>query len=90
MRAARTPPSRPDDEQIDVCAQACWSDSELAAELCPTTANPVRARENGGLRQADEQSVLDDAGNAGEPVGERGRGSAIRSSAHRESNDRYP
>src|ERR1700722_4149739 len=36
-------------------------------------ANPLGARQNGGLRQPDEQSVLDHAGDADEPIGKRAR-----------------
>src|SRR5258708_21739380 len=35
--------------------------------------NAGRVRQKGGWREPDEQAVLDHAGNAGEPIGERRR-----------------
>src|SRR4249920_1353689 len=71
MRAARTPP-----EPAPMTKRSTLSSGmlvHLVGGWFSDDANPLRARQNGGLRKPDEQSVLDHAGNAGEPVGERGR-----------------
>src|SRR5437879_11730214 len=71
MRAARTPP-----DPAPMTKRSTLSSGMLVRSIdgwLSDDANPIRVRQNGGLCEPDEQSVLDDAGNPGEPVGERAR-----------------
>src|SRR5580692_4615296 len=71
MRAARTPP-----DPAPITNRSTFSSDMLIRWVdgwLSDHANPLGGRQNGGLRQPDEQSVLDHAGNASEPIGERAR-----------------
>src|ERR1700732_457799 len=70
IRAARTPP-----DPAPMTKRSTLSSGMLVRSVAGwlDDANPIRACQNGGLCEPDEQSVLDDAGDAGEPVGERAR-----------------
>src|SRR5258708_33217974 len=71
MRAARTPP-----DPAPMTKRSTLSSGMLVRCVgggLSDDANPVGARQNGGLREPDEQSVLDHAGNAREPIGKRAR-----------------
>src|SRR5436305_12242524 len=71
MRAARTPP-----EPAPMTKRSTLWSGMLVRSVAGRLAdepNPVRARQDGGLREPDEQAVLDHARDAGEPIGERCR-----------------
>src|ERR1700674_5740774 len=71
IRAARTPP-----DPAPMTKRSTLSSAMLVRSVggwSSDDADPVCIRQNGGLRKPDEQSVLDDAGDAVEPIGERAR-----------------
>src|SRR5580700_4198429 len=71
IRAARTPP-----DPAPMTKRSTWSSDmgvRSVADEFSDDPNAIRVRQNGGLCEPNKQSVLDYAGDAGKPVGQRAR-----------------